>query len=65
MGPPTNNLGKGWIEHRLYAKIPTDITTRNKERKDEHKKKKISNLVRTTRFWNNAQIRKIAKPNNL
>jgi len=34
MSLPTNNLSKRRTEHRFYAEIVTDITTRNEERKD-------------------------------
>jgi len=34
MNPPTNNWRLRRTEHRLYAEIVTDITTRNSERKD-------------------------------
>jgi hypothetical protein len=32
--PPTNNSRQRRTEHRFYAEIATDITTRNPERKD-------------------------------
>ena len=34
MNPPTNNWKQTGTEHRFYAEIVTDITTRNSERKD-------------------------------
>jgi hypothetical protein len=34
MHPPTHNWEKIRTEHRFYAEIVTDITTRNSERKD-------------------------------
>jgi len=34
MSPPTNSWRKRRTEHRLYAEIVTDITTRNIERND-------------------------------
>jgi hypothetical protein len=33
MGPHTNNRRQRRIEHRFYAEIVTDTTTRNSERK--------------------------------
>ena len=33
MGPHTNNRWQRRIEHRFYAEIVTDTTTRNSERK--------------------------------
>jgi hypothetical protein len=34
MSPPTNNWRLRRTEHRYYAEIVADITTRNSERKD-------------------------------
>ena len=43
----TINLNKTWrqTEHRFYAEIVTDITTRNSEREDTQKTKKMNNTV--------------------